>query len=127
MRSRSTFLVAVLTGLMLTPFVAVAAPTRRHDPRYDVSPASLAASTRCPSRSTHARTVLLVHGTGSTAQESWSHSYAKLLPAQGFDVCTVTMPGRTLGDAQVSAEYVAYAIHAATRAFHRRTTVIGHS
>ncbi|GAA5920267.1 hypothetical protein JCM5296_004595 [Sporobolomyces johnsonii] len=55
--------------------------------------------------------VLLVHGTGSTGAETWPNGpYMELLPSagSGYDVCYVNLPERALGDAQTSAEYVAY-------------------
>ncbi|BGP34990.1 hypothetical protein JCM10296v2_006814 [Rhodotorula toruloides] len=57
--------------------------------------------------------VLLVHGTGSTGPETWDNGpYIKLLPkaGPGFDVCEITVPGRSLGDIQTTSEYVAFAI-----------------
>ena len=83
----------------------------------------------CPARFTHSRQepVLLVHGTGLTAEESWAWNYAKLLPAAGFDVCTVTLPHRAMTDIQVSAEYVAFAVEWMRAAGHRRVAVITHS
>jgi triacylglycerol lipase len=97
------------------------------DPAYDVPTASLEAAIACPAGLAHGRPVLLVHGTGSTGEESWSHSYAKVLPALGFDPCWVTMPGRTEGDIQVSSEYVAYAIGWVHAHAHAPLAVIGHS
>ncbi|GAA5913051.1 hypothetical protein JCM6882_005548 [Rhodosporidiobolus microsporus] len=56
--------------------------------------------------------VLLVHGTGSTGPETWGNGpYLKLLPDEGFDVCYVTLPNRSLGDIQTTSEYIAYLIH----------------
>jgi len=57
--------------------------------------------------------IFLVHGTGSTGEESWGQTaYNERLAAvgKGYDICWVTIPNRSLGDAQLSAEYVAYGI-----------------
>lgn len=98
------------------------------DAPYDVPRRELAGSWSCPHGLPHHRPVLLVHGTGSTGAESWGHSYELALPLAGYDACQVTMPGRTLGDAQVSAEYVAYAVHAVSHAAGgRQIAVVAHS
>lgn len=120
---RGLVLVPLLLSLLAVPSAAAASK----DAPYDVSVASLRGALSCPDGFVHGRPVLLVHGTGSTAAESWDRTYVAPLQLHGFDVCTVTIPGRTLLDAQVSAEYVAYAITAIARAAHRKVAVIGHS
>lgn len=98
-------------------------------PALGVDGATLEGSLHCPAQFTHPARgpVLLVHGTGTNDGESWSWNYALVLPGLGFDVCTVTLPGRALDDAQVSSEYVVYAIRAMARRSGRRVEVIGHS
>lgn len=77
--------------------------------------------------------VLLVHGTAAKGDETWANGpYNLFLPTAGpgYDICWVTfliphvfrlalstdeplqvdLPNRSLGDAQLSAEYVAYGI-----------------
>ena len=71
--------------------------------------------------------VLLVHGTGSNAAESWSLSFLPVLIADGFRVCTVDVPGREVGDMQESADWVAAAIELLAERHDRRVDVIGHS
>lgn len=71
--------------------------------------------------------VLLVHGTGATPEENWGWNYGRALPAAGFDTCTVTMPNRTLGDIQVSAEYVVHAVRVVAAVTGRPVDVVGHS
>ncbi len=71
--------------------------------------------------------MLLVHGTGLNADESWAWNYELALPAAGFDWCAVTLPDRALGDIQVSAEYVVYAIERMHARTHRRLAIITHS
>ncbi|POW03467.1 hypothetical protein PSTT_11062 [Puccinia striiformis] len=57
------------------------------------------------------RIVLLVPGTGGDASEAYKSSpYYQVLPSQGFDVCWVNIPNYSLGDMQLAAEFVAYAI-----------------
>ena len=71
--------------------------------------------------------VLLVHGTGSTPEETWGWNYVPTLSAMGFDVFTVRLPDRALADVQVSSEYVVYAIREIARSTGRKVDVIGHS
>ncbi|GAA6062962.1 hypothetical protein JCM10212_005721 [Sporobolomyces blumeae] len=75
--------------------------------------------------------VLAVHGTGSTGAESWgSGPYVYNLPTAGpgFDVCYVDLPQRSLIDAQVSAEYVAYNIYdLAKKSATGKVSLISHS
>ena len=94
-----------------------------HPNRRDV-----AASVRCSGRDRRGTgRVLLVHGTGSNAIESWSTSFQPVLLADGFAVCTVDIPGREVGDMQVSADWVAAAIELVAERFGHRVDVIGHS
>jgi triacylglycerol lipase len=99
------------------------------DPPITVPRGALRAALQCPRAFTHRghEPVLLVHGTGLNADESWAWNYELALPPSGFDWCAVTLPDRALGDIQVSSEYVAWAverIHALTR---RRVAIITHS
>jgi hypothetical protein len=56
--------------------------------------------------------VLLVPGTSVPAGSTYNFSYEKLLANTDFaDPVWVNIPGNSLGDIQVSAEYVAYAIN----------------
>ena len=89
----------------------------------------LAAALSCPAhldRSAH-EPVLLVHGTGLNADESWGWNYSKTLPALGWAACAVTLPDKALGDIQVATEYVVYAIRRMAALSHRRVDVITHS
>lgn len=120
--------VAAVVGLSLPAGAARSAlPTR--DPAYDVARSTLAGALDCPAQFTHPKRepVLLVHGTGLTAQESWSWNNAKLLPAAGLDVCMVTLPHRAMTDIQVSAEYVAFAVDTIAARTRHQVGVITHS
>ena len=81
------------------------AATAAADPPITVPRGALRAALQCPRRFVH-RThepVLLVHGTGLNADESWAWNYELALPPSGFDWCAVTLPNRALGDIQVSS------------------------
>lgn len=71
--------------------------------------------------------VLLVHGTFTAGWEQYDWSYGPVLESMGFDVCTVTYPDRGFGDLQISAEYVANAIHRIHEQSGRKIAMIGHS
>ncbi len=71
--------------------------------------------------------VLLVHGTATTPQESWSWGYERALHADGFALCTVSLPDYGLGSMTLSAEYVVAAARIAIRRSGRQIAIIGHS
>jgi pimeloyl-ACP methyl ester carboxylesterase len=71
--------------------------------------------------------VLLVHGTFTTGFEQYDWTYFPLLAERGFDVCTITYPDRGLGDMQVSAEYVVYALRTMQERTMHKVAMIGHS
>jgi triacylglycerol lipase len=119
----SALLITVTMLCLAAPGVAAA------DPPLTVGGSALSAALQCPSAFTHADrpAVLLVHGTGLTAPESWSWNYANALPQEGFDVCEVTLPDRALGDIQTATQYVVYAIEHIAGETGRRVDVITHS
>lgn len=98
-------------------------------PSLTVPAAALDAAYTCfpTAEATPAGAVLLVHGTGLTPEESWHGTYAQVLPARGYDVCTVRLPNRALDDIQVSAEYVVAAIRRMRDDFGGPVAAIGHS
>lgn len=71
--------------------------------------------------------VLLLHGTGSTPQETWGPVYLPQLAAQGRPACTVQLPDRATGDMQVSTEVVVAAVREVARRRGGRVSVVGHS
>ena len=119
---------ALALGGAFSSTVASRSAAAPGDPPYSVPTADLAAALSCagPTPSAH-QPVLLVHGTGATAEENWGSNYAHVLPQLGYDTCTVALPNRALGDIQVSAEYVVYAIRAMYAGYGRKVDVLGHS
>lgn len=71
--------------------------------------------------------VLLVHGTGMSAEENWSTTYAPLLAARGHAVCLVALEAYGTVDAQVAVGTVIRAITDVSRQAGRPIDVIGHS
>jgi triacylglycerol lipase len=112
---------AVLAGISAAPAAA--------DPPITVPHGALRAALQCPRRFIHQQRepVLLVHGTGLNADESWAWNYELALPPSGFDWCAVTLPDRALGDIQVSSEYVTWAVARMHSLTHRKVAIITHS
>lgn len=90
----------------------------------------LAAATSCQPRAElrAARgVVLLVAGTGSTPDETWSWSYELALRADGFATCAVELPDHALGSFTEAAPYVVAGIRKASRLAGGKVAVVGHS
>ncbi|KAM0724188.1 hypothetical protein Q7P37_000070 [Cladosporium fusiforme] len=83
------------------------------DAPFSVNADTLSAALTCPhgNPSADAPPVLLVHGTGTTGEQSWGGGYVPALWANGYTPCYVTLPSRAMDDMQVSSEYVAYSLH----------------
>ncbi|KAI7216630.1 hypothetical protein KC333_g4724 [Hortaea werneckii] len=83
------------------------------DAPFSVDAEILASALTCPNGypTSSSPPVLLVHGTSSTGEETWSNGYVPALKEKGYTACYVTLPGRAMGDMQVSSEYVAYNLH----------------
>jgi len=125
--------VPLLLALGLAPAGRVGAQAAT-GPALETDIATLDASVTCPDAFEHPDrdAVLLVHGTGTTSEESWPWSLGTVLPAAGYDVCTVDLPERALVDQQRSAEHVVHAVRVvrdrlAAAGSDRRVDVIGHS
>jgi triacylglycerol lipase len=123
--TRAAAVVAAAVLLLVVP----GGPARStSEPAVSVDRGAVLHALHCPSSFAHASPpVLLVHGTGSTAAESWDHDFAKTLPAQGYDVCTIDLPARSLDDIQVASEYVVVAVEEMSARTGRRVDVVGHS
>lgn len=131
--------IASCVGLALStsPAVGAAAGTASAaDAAADSGPAlsvpqdTLDQSVWCDSSATPTsgkRTVLLVHGVGFDAQDSWSWGYQRALTADGFAVCTVQIGNVGRGSALIGTEYVVNAIREARQRSGQDIAVIGHS
>ena len=121
---RRAFTVAAVLGV-----AGALAGQAAADPPITVPGGALKAALQCPASFTHRShgPVLLVHGTGLNADESWAWNYERALPPSGFDWCAVTLPDRALGDIQVSSEYVAWAVKRMYTRTQRRVAIITHS
>ena len=121
---RALLVAAIAVATALLPSVALAA-----DPVVTVPRDELQRSLTCsgPLEGAARTPVLLVHGTGSNVQESWRSGYLHALPREGFPACAVQLPERSMTDAQISAEYVVFAIREMAARSGRRVSVVGHS
>lgn len=126
---RRSIALALAVALAVTVGNLLPRASAATEPAYDVADSTLAAALSCPGGFTHPEhePVLLVHGTFATAQENWGGNYAYVLPQLGYDVCTVTLPYRSLGDIQVAAEYVVYAVKHMYGATGQKVNILGHS
>jgi pimeloyl-ACP methyl ester carboxylesterase len=89
--------------------------------------AALASALTCEANADAETVVLLVHGTGSTPDESFGSGLLRTLPGEGYEVCTVALPGRAVGDIQVSAQYVVAAVRSIAADSSRPVALVGHS
>src|SRR5260221_6643780 len=105
------------------------APINHQGPSLDVPIAKLAASLQCSKGVDHATRapVLLVPGTGATANDNYSWNYEPAFNARGIPWCAVTFPAAGNNDVQVNGEYVVYAIRTMFKRAGRRIAIVGHS
>ena len=97
------------------------------EPALTAPRASLEAALECHGvDSPKRRVTLLVPGTGLTP-ESFSYNYARFLRLTDRPYCTVALPEKSLGDAQVAAEYIVHAVRAIHVRSRRRVQVLGFS
>jgi len=97
------------------------------DPAFTVPEANLTAAIDCPNGNTASKTVLLVPGTGEPTVEFFSPNFGALLPANGFNVCFLVIPSLSLGDAQVTAEFVVFGINSLAQTTGGPIRVLSHS
>ncbi len=121
----------LLVSLLLVPLIAgslmTSVASADTGPALSTPPADLDNAVACPATFSNPQRqpVLLVHGTTVTPEENWEWNYAKVLPTLGYDVCTVRLPGRALGDIQVSAEYVVHAVRTISSRTDGKVDVVG--
>lgn len=130
MFGRTLAAIAAITMLAATGAQAATYPPKPAGPPLRADPSRLAHALTCPDGvRAHPRraVVLLVHGTATTATESWSEGFGKSLRATGFDWCMVQLPDRAMGEIQMSNEYVVAAVRRLARLTHRRVALAGHS
>jgi triacylglycerol esterase/lipase EstA (alpha/beta hydrolase family) len=71
--------------------------------------------------------VLLVAGTGHNPTSNFAWNYQRAFSRAGRPWCSVTVPGNSMGDIQVAAEYVVYALRHVGTLSGRKVDVLGWS
>src|SRR3954449_3517613 len=107
--ARRTACRALLAAALLLLFGAAKYPPAPSGPALRTEASKLASAVTCPDGLARHRSrpvVLLVHGTATTAEETWPLGLGRSLPLAGFDWCMVQLPDRALTDIQVSNQYV---------------------
>lgn len=124
---RPVRLLALLVTLLLVP-LASPVPPALGAPAAG-APGREAATTCQPRAELRAArgVVLLVAGTGATAEETWSWGYQPALRADGFATCTIELPDHALGSFTRAATYLRAGIRKASRLAGHRIAVVGHS
>jgi triacylglycerol esterase/lipase EstA (alpha/beta hydrolase family) len=107
----------------------VYAPLDRPGPALSVPADRLRAALTCTPNVAGARRepILLVAGTGHTPRSNFSWNYMRAFDAAGRPWCAVTVPGNSMGDIQVAAEYVVYALRRVHALSGRKVDVLGWS
>jgi triacylglycerol esterase/lipase EstA (alpha/beta hydrolase family) len=124
-RSGRRFLASAAIGLTLG---ASPSPASADGPTLETPTADLNRALQCPLAfsGTH-EPILLIHGTAGMPEDHWALGYQKILPDQGFDVCTVRLPDLALTDIQTATEYVVHAVRTITAASGKPVDMIGYS
>jgi triacylglycerol esterase/lipase EstA (alpha/beta hydrolase family) len=123
--------VAVVVALAAVMAPSAVAQSHGGDPPFSVGAQTLAAALQCSSPDLRAHPdhepVLLVHGTFTKGEEQFAWNWSLMLQQHGYDYCTITYPDRGMGDQQISAEYVAYAVMRMHQLSRRKVGMVGHS
>jgi len=128
-----------LTGLLLAAVVVMAGAAAQpslasahqaHDgPKLAVPHRALVSSVHCTKRVRDATRdpILLVPGTTTDPKIGFAWNYERAFTARHWPWCTVTLPGEAMGDAQIAAEHVVYAIRHIHRIARRKVDIMGYS
>lgn len=104
------------------------APIDQPGPALSVPETVLSAAVRCTSNAHNAAKEVAVFVPGTTlTPDEYSWNWFRQLDKVNYPYCAVTEPNNAMTDAQVSAEYVVYAIRYAYKISGRKVAVLGHS
>jgi triacylglycerol esterase/lipase EstA (alpha/beta hydrolase family) len=126
---RSALLALLATAAAPIGSAHAYAPVDQPGPPLDVPAAKLGAALVC-GKGVDAATrapVLLVPGTGATADDNYSWNYEPQFDKLGIPWCALTFPSAGNNDIQVNGEYVVYAIRTMFARAGRRIAIMGHS
>jgi hypothetical protein len=109
--------------------VRLFAPVNRPGPTFSVPTEQLARAVHCTANAFDAKreVALFVPATAVTPEENFSWNWFPALDELGWPYCSVTLPHHAMSDAQVSAEYVVYAIRYVHRISGHKVDILGHS
>jgi hypothetical protein len=131
MRPVLPFVLAALSlGLGAGPAAAAGfAPPNTPGPALSVSQATIESRLACSPGLAGAKRapVLLVQGTGATANDNWSWTYEPALNKLGIAWCAIDLPDQATGDVQLNGEYVVGAIRTMRARAGRKISIIGQS
>lgn len=101
----------------------------RSSPPLSVDPAELRAALVCQTDLAAAgrSPVLMVPGTTVNPTANFAWNWLPALDALGWPWCTIELPGNSMGDVQVAAEYVVYAVRTMAAESGRTVQILGHS
>lgn len=127
----ASFALACLLGPVIGGFddPVAASSSTQPGPPLRTPIAAMARALRCPETlaTSHKTPILLLPGTAATPSEDFSWSIEPPLQSLGYPVCTLTFPNRSMGDMQISVEYVVWAIRHMSSLHHGKIAIIGHS
>jgi pimeloyl-ACP methyl ester carboxylesterase len=105
------------------------APVNTPGPPLSPPVAQMAEALQCSTGVDHATRapVLLVPGTGASANDNFSWNYEPAFNKLGIPWCAVTFPADGNDDIQINGEYVVYAIRTMYARSGRRIAIVGHS
>ena len=133
MRSLAVALVVVVATMTFSSSATAAAspyaPVDRPGPTLTVPAATLNAALQCSGdfAKSPLQPILLNPATGVTVDENYSWNYERAFSAQKRPWCAIHIPAHTLGDIQVSGEYIVHAIRTMRAKSHRKIAIMGHS
>ncbi|PXY33360.1 lipase [Prauserella coralliicola] len=118
------------TGSAAQPYAGFA-PVDQPGPALSVEPELLAASLRCTANVENAtrEPVLLLPATTVTSEQNFGFNYEPLFRRLGIPYCASDSPQdpQNMGDMQVRAQYVTYAIRTVHAMAGRKIAILGHS
>lgn len=108
---------------------STAASAAAATPALDVPQAMLNPALSCSADYATAgrEVVLLIPGTALNVQADYAWNWVPALQASGIPYCTLEIPGDSMGDIQISAQYIVNAIRTIAGASGRKVQIVGHS
>ncbi len=98
-------------------------------PALSVAESDLQRALSCNTELTLSRRspILMVPGTTLEPQANFAWNWLPALEALGWPHCTIELPANAMGDIQIAAEYVVYAVREMAAASGQKVQIVGHS